>query len=66
MELEEIYVFELEETKVAEIGDGEVSGLDGDDELNQLHRLRPEQIHRRTATHHFSVLLRTLSLSLSY
>lgn len=45
----ESYVFELEKTKVAEVGDSEVSGLDGDDELNQLHRLRPEQIHRGTA-----------------
>lgn len=40
-------VFELDEAEVAEVGDGVVSGLHRDDELHQLHRLRPEQVHRR-------------------
>lgn len=43
------YVFELEEAEVAEVGDGEVRGLGGYDDLHQLHRLRPHQIHRRAA-----------------
>lgn len=43
------YVFELEEAEVAEVGDGEVRRLGGDDDLHQLHRLRPHQIHRRAA-----------------
>ncbi|BAT10148.1 Os10g0184250, partial [Oryza sativa Japonica Group] len=43
------YVFELEEAEVAEVGDGEVRGLRRDDDLHQLHRLRPHQIHRRAA-----------------
>lgn len=43
-------IFELKEAKVAEVGDSAVSGFDGDDELNQLHRLRTEQIHRRATT----------------
>ena len=34
-------IFELKESKVAEIGDGAVSRFDGNDELRQLHRLRP-------------------------
>ena len=34
-------IFELKECKVAEIGDGAVSRFDGNDELRQLHRLRP-------------------------
>lgn len=59
-------IFELKEAKVAEVGDSAVSGFDGDDELNQLHRLRTEQIHRRatTTTRYFShslSLLRNLS-----
>lgn len=37
----ETYVFELEEAEVAEVGDGKVCGLDGDDDLDELHRLRP-------------------------
>ena len=43
------YVFELEEAEVAEIGDCEVRRLSGYDDLHQLHRLRPHQIHRRAA-----------------
>lgn len=39
----------MEEAEIAEVGDGPVSRLDGDDELSQLHWLRPEQIHRRPA-----------------
>ena len=35
------YVFELEEAKLSEVGNGLMSGLDGDDDLNQLHRFRP-------------------------
>lgn len=34
-------IFELKEGKVAEVGDGAVSWFDGNDELRQLHRLRP-------------------------
>lgn len=56
------YVFELEEAEVAEIRDSEVSRLDGDDDLDELHRLRPEQIHRRTALSH-SLSLLSLSIS---
>lgn len=48
----------MEEAEVAEIRDGEVSALDGDDDLDELHRLRPEQIHWGTASSH------SLSLSL--
>lgn len=58
------YVFELEEAEVAEIRDSEVSRLDGDDDLDELHRLRPEQIHRRTALSH-SLSLFSLSQSQS-
>lgn len=61
------YVFELEEAKLSEVGNGLMSGLDGDDDLNQLHRFRPEQIHRRTAPssssapiHHLSGTFRSI------
>ena len=37
------------EYQVAEIGDGEVRGLGGDDDLQKLHLLRPHQIHRGQA-----------------
>lgn len=40
----------MDETEVPKVGDGVVSGLNRNDELNKLHRLRPEQIHRWTAT----------------
>ena len=43
------YVFELDEAEVAKVGDGEVRGLEGYDDLHQLHRLRPHQIHRGAA-----------------
>uniref|UniRef100_J3LM19 Uncharacterized protein n=1 Tax=Oryza brachyantha TaxID=4533 RepID=J3LM19_ORYBR len=43
------YVFQLKEAEFAEVGDGEVRRLRGDDDLHQLHRLRPHQIHRRAA-----------------
>lgn len=56
------YVFELEEAEVAEIRDSEVSRLDGDDDLDELHRLRPEQIHRRTALSHSLSLSQSQSL----
>lgn len=38
-ESEDYYVFELNETEVTEISDGQVSGFDGDNDLNQMHRL---------------------------
>ena len=41
------YVFELEEAEVAEVGDGKARGLGGDDDLHQLHHLRPHKIHGR-------------------
>lgn len=37
-----IKVFELDEAEVAEVGDGEARRLGGDDDLHQLHRLRPQ------------------------
>lgn len=50
MKLRIAYVFELNKTEIAEIGHGEMSRLDGDDELHELHRLRAHQIHRRTTS----------------
>lgn len=47
LELIIYYIFELEKTEITEIGDSNAGGFDGDDDLNQLHRLRPHQIHRR-------------------
>jgi hypothetical protein len=43
------YIFELDEAEVAEVGDGEMRRLCGDDDLHQLHRLRAHQIHGRAA-----------------
>lgn len=40
------YVSELEEAEFAEIGNGAVSRLDGDDELDEGHLLGAHQIHR--------------------
>ena len=41
------YVSELEKAEFAKVGDGSVSGLGGDYELNEGHLLRTHQIHGR-------------------
>jgi hypothetical protein len=46
---ERAYIFELDEAEVAEVGDGEVRGLGGDDDLHQVHGLGAHQIHGRAA-----------------
>lgn len=47
-------IFELEKAKIAEVGDGVARRFDRDDELRQLHWLRPQQIHRwTTLSRHF-------------
>ena len=41
------YVSELDEAELAEVRDGPVRGLDGEDELHEAHLLRSHVIHRR-------------------
>lgn len=45
----ETYVFELNKADISQVGNSEVGRLHGDDDLHQMHRLRPHQIQRRAA-----------------
>ncbi|KAK8707450.1 hypothetical protein V6N13_058510 [Hibiscus sabdariffa] len=47
------YITELEKTEFTKIRNGSVSGLDRNNELNELHFLRPHQIHRRQVIYEF-------------
>ena len=45
-----MYIFELKKAEITEVGDGAMRRLDGNDELDELHRLGAEEIHGWTAT----------------
>lgn len=49
-EREYVYVFELDEAEITKVRDGKMSRFHRNNDLNELHRLRAHQIHRRTAT----------------
>jgi hypothetical protein len=46
------HILELQEAKLAEVGDGDARALGGDDELHIAHLLRPKVVHRRQPVKH--------------
>lgn len=46
-------IFELKKAELAEVGDGAARRVNRNDQVHQLHWLRPKQIHRWPTIHFF-------------